>query len=71
MVSGERPVSLSRVLRRFAAASSGSLWCLAPVLKDGRKISGGKERWFRARESGALSDLGLWHLHCVVHSIEC
>jgi len=41
MVCGERPVSLSRVLRRFAAASNGSLWWLAPVLKDGKKISGG------------------------------
>jgi len=38
---------------------------------EGREKDQRGERWFRVRESGTLSDIGLWHLHCVVNSLEC
>jgi hypothetical protein len=33
---------------------------------DGREKDQRGNGWSRARELGALSDSGLWHLHCVV-----
>ncbi len=70
MAYGERGWRFCAGAAAFCSSAEGMTVVIGPSSEGREKDQRGK-RWSRVRESGALSDIGLWHLHCVVYSLEC